>query len=969
MTYRALVLTLALGATLTGGCVSEIQEAGLPCPCSVGWTCCEGECRPGAGPQDCGETGGSNPPPLPPPPDTQAPEAPSLDSALSGTPTNQLQVTLAGSSEPLATVRVYSQPGCGVAQVAQAVADSAGGVRVDVGLAENATRTFWATATDAAGNASLCSARGLAIEHDSVAPAVPVWEGVMPASPSPVATPTFSGSAEPGSLVRLFTDAACTLASAFEQRVDTAGRFAIWTNLAPNAEVAFSARAFDAAGNASACTGSALAYRHDDIPPVAPQLTALTPASPSRNRATQWEGTAEPGSLVEMFGEASCAEPVPPRLTGGSAGTWSFPLQVEANLVSRRWSRAVDAAGNRSECMLLGSFEHDDIPPPAVWLINTEPLSPNNHTRTPVVVGRGPPGTTVWLHGGIAPVRTVVDANGNLRAQLEVGEGTHFIHAQSVDAAGNETYAQGSRIYVYDTQKPAPPSQVRHAGLSPALGAQGVNVYGTTEPEATVHLYLAPDCTGQSVGTGTLSPPNSSSLSAPHWFTAYSGVLPLGTTAFGVTATDAAGNTSACAAAGQSFQRVEAGPAWRPRAGLAFNNTSSFATGEQGEIFALTTTYVTVGSGGRVELRVHQRASDEEGAAWSSPHVLTLQARRYDTSSLVTNARGDAAVVWQEGESLGPVRLARFDSLLQTWSEPVQLTAEGASGGEARAALDPQGNAVACWSSPAPERQLLCARVPRGESPGAPALIGPLYTPYARSLVLLADGRALLSWQRTEGRDGPVVTTTHLLGADGTWGTAPAPLPEGTFLLGGAPDGRAWATWSDAQGTWLRRFDERNDDWTEPELVAPVSLTRLQVALGGEVETVLGITANNVVASTRAAGQRWEPHSVPLPAGTSLSGNSIELVTTAEGEGWVFYEHEKYGPYWSGGGSFDWQRAAVYARRFRHEAGWEEEQLQEVEPTHHVGIMAALGRKDGRVHLFWFYLADSIFYRSMRTFR
>ncbi|MFP2912103.1 hypothetical protein ACLESD_45195, partial [Pyxidicoccus sp. 3LFB2] len=113
MTYQTIVLALALGAALAGGCTSEIEEEGRSCPCSAGWTCCAGQCRPGEGTQVCDTTGGPSTPPPQPPPDTQAPAAPSLDRALSGSPSNQPRVTLAGTSEPLATVRIYSQPGCG----------------------------------------------------------------------------------------------------------------------------------------------------------------------------------------------------------------------------------------------------------------------------------------------------------------------------------------------------------------------------------------------------------------------------------------------------------------------------------------------------------------------------------------------------------------------------------------------------------------------------------------------------------------------------------------------------------------------------------------------------------------------------------------------------------------------------------------------------------------------------------------
>jgi hypothetical protein len=109
--------------------------------------------------------------------DTTAPAAPTApdlaDASDSGVntdnTTNITPVTFTGTAEAGSTVSLYAQTACG----GSVVATTTGGSYTFTGVAltANATTTFSAKATDAAGNASPCSS-DLAVTHDTIAPTI-----------------------------------------------------------------------------------------------------------------------------------------------------------------------------------------------------------------------------------------------------------------------------------------------------------------------------------------------------------------------------------------------------------------------------------------------------------------------------------------------------------------------------------------------------------------------------------------------------------------------------------------------------------------------------------------------------------------------------------------------------------------------------------------------------------------------------
>ncbi len=90
--------------------------------------------------------------------DIVAPSAPQLSSTDPASPGASGTPRIRGSAEAGSTVRVYAHPNCAGVQVASGSAIELGSSGIAVAVAEGVTTAFSATATDAAGNTSACSA-------------------------------------------------------------------------------------------------------------------------------------------------------------------------------------------------------------------------------------------------------------------------------------------------------------------------------------------------------------------------------------------------------------------------------------------------------------------------------------------------------------------------------------------------------------------------------------------------------------------------------------------------------------------------------------------------------------------------------------------------------------------------------------------------------------------------------------------
>src|SRR5262245_23226996 len=189
--------------------------------------------------------------------DTVAPTAPTVVSfsADSGTVgdgiTNDNTLTLTGTATAGSTVSIYD----GATLLGTAIANGSGAWTFNTGTLADATHSFTARTSDAAGNMSSAST-ALSVTIDTVAPGVPtinsyssdsgtVGDGITNDN-----TSTLTGAAAAGSTVSVY-DGATLLGTA---TANGSGAWTFTTSVLSDSTHSFTATASDAAGNVSSAS-------------------------------------------------------------------------------------------------------------------------------------------------------------------------------------------------------------------------------------------------------------------------------------------------------------------------------------------------------------------------------------------------------------------------------------------------------------------------------------------------------------------------------------------------------------------------------------------------------------------------------------------------------------------------------------------------------------------------------------------
>ena len=439
--------------------------------------------------------------------DTIAPVAPTFAAANPASPTRMTIYPVLTGTVSSDTARVvfykdslcHSMIGSGTGTQYQA-----GGISVAV--IANASTDIYATAVDSALNASACTHLTTYV-NDTIAPDPPLFLDTNPMSPNNKSmTPLVQGTATSDTVtVTFYNDMNCTniLSSGTASAFEGAG---IVVPVASNATTSIYATAADNLGNTSACV-LFLDYAYSTAIPPAPVFSSFVPPSPSRTSNTPYIiGTVNSKiSSVGFFSDSACTT----QLSSGSAialtgGGVQVPLQK--NTVNSIYAEAFDKYGNTSLCVALPSYTHDNIPPADPTFVSVTPLSPNNLSSTPKIVGTAP----------IDAVKVNLSDDSNCQNKIGTGTGTLFtttgiaasvafnnttyIYAQTVDAAGNNSNCIAMTSYVYDILKPGVPAYVSVSPKSPSY-TQLTNLKGTIatntdlEPVTAVNVYSDSGCT------------------------------------------------------------------------------------------------------------------------------------------------------------------------------------------------------------------------------------------------------------------------------------------------------------------------------------------------------------------------------------------------------------------------------------------------------------------------------------------
>lgn len=399
--------------------------------------------------------------------------------SVSGTST----VTVTGTTEPNATVNVFLDGA--TTAFCTVTADASGNWSCPASASlSDGPHAVTAVATDAAGNDSTPATHAFTI--DTTAPVVPVitapGEGD---TTSP--TPTFAGTAEPGSTVALFVDGGST--PVCTATADASGNFTCVasTALAVGAHSVI-ATSTDAAGNSSDS-----ATRNFTVePPVAPGPPVVTaPVDGSRTTDTTptFSGTAAPGSTVNVYVDGG-STPVC-TATADAAGAFSCtPATPLAEGPHTTVATATNMYGTSPQSTPV-DFSIDSVPPPAPVI--TSPAPNATTSLHPTYTGTAEPGATVdvFLDGGTTPVCTAVaDVNGQwaCTGATALTPGAHDVTARATDAAGNQS--PDATPHPFTAAAQLPDAVITSPAANEVVGTATPDFTGTATPNATISVYV-----------------------------------------------------------------------------------------------------------------------------------------------------------------------------------------------------------------------------------------------------------------------------------------------------------------------------------------------------------------------------------------------------------------------------------------------------------------------------------------------
>ena len=489
--------------------------------------------------------------------DSTAPSFPTVTGPAAPVSLNAATATVTGIAEANSLVEIYEG---GAVVASQQLTGGATSYSIAAPLVQNAVNYFSVTAKDAAGNESVATAVP-AVTEDSSPPAPP--GGTNPSVPTSINTSTtmISGTAEAGSLVKIYDDAnddgsidKGEVVVGMLQLAPGQTAYSITVPLVQNAANNFLVTDTDEAGNASS-PAVVPTITENSIPPANP--TVVTPGMPLAVNAgaATITGTAQANSLVKVYkdfnnnGAIDIGDGVVGtlQLTGG-ATAYSVIVPLDQNAVNHFLVTATDAAGNLSNPVVVPTITEDSTTPPVPRVITPARPIPVD-TPTALITGVAQANSLVQVYedlnnnGGIDAGELVVASqqltggatNFEIATPLALNAANYFL-VTATNAAGTESAPLTVPMITEDSVPPVAPTGSAPAAAT-TVDATTYTLTGTAEAGSLVRVY-----SGATVVSSEQLAPGQ---------TSYSIVTPLTQNApnnFMVTATDPAGNPSVPAA-------------------------------------------------------------------------------------------------------------------------------------------------------------------------------------------------------------------------------------------------------------------------------------------------------------------------------------------------------------------------------------------------------------------------------------
>ncbi|MBD1581572.1 tandem-95 repeat protein [Pseudoalteromonas sp. S16_S37] len=269
------------------------------------------------------------------------------------------------------------------------------------------------------------------------------------------ATPTFSGTAESGSTVTLYSDQVGGGATSIGSATATGGNWQITTStLASGVAHSITAKATDSANNTSA-SSSALSVTIDTTAPTTPSTPDLTAASDSGSSSTDnltndttptFTGTATTGDTITLISnvDGSIGSVV------ASGGAWSItPSTAIASGAHSIFARATDTAGNTTDSASLSVTIDATAPSGVSASIDQSTINATNESALSFTLSNlESSGTfTYQISDGTSTVSgssTAITSSSQQVTSINVtalAEGTLTLSVTVTDVAGNQSTA------------------------------------------------------------------------------------------------------------------------------------------------------------------------------------------------------------------------------------------------------------------------------------------------------------------------------------------------------------------------------------------------------------------------------------------------------------------------------------------------------------------------------------------------
>ncbi|MDR9891583.1 Ig-like domain-containing protein [Pseudenterobacter timonensis] len=477
----------------------------------------------------------------------------------SGTPTDDSQPTLQGTAPEDATITVYD----GTTLLGTATRDGASWSFTPETPLTDGTHVLTIRTTDAAGNIAITGPFNLVI--DTVAPATPEAPAIVvnpegtpvalnPGETTRDTTPTLSGTGNPGDTVTIY-DGTAPIGTT---TINPDGSWS-WTpeDPLPNGtyNLSLTVTNQDGAGNESA-PSQPIAVVIDTEAPAAPGTPLVTDSvtdvtgpvdnggSTNDTRPVLSGTGATPNDLIIITDTVNGVATEIGRVTVGPDGSWSLRPETELGEGTHTITvTATDEAGNISDASSPMVITVDTQASPVPVITGVDGIASGGATTdtTPTLNGTGTSGDTIIIYNnGVEIAReTVADGVWSWTPDAALGEVTLNLTAASVDAAGNISAASPVYTLTVDTTAPAAPQVI---AISDSTLANGVLYTTETTPTITGRAEAGSTVTisinGEEQAEPVIADENG------NWSWTPDAPLAQAVTTIGVSATDAAGNTT-----------------------------------------------------------------------------------------------------------------------------------------------------------------------------------------------------------------------------------------------------------------------------------------------------------------------------------------------------------------------------------------------------------------------------------------